>query len=424
MIILRDIAFLWAVCHALIIAACLFESRFSYRKTTALLLVALTPVVLVNIGLYLLIGPEQMARILLLTASLPCMLVFFCLSRQRNGRLFFTYFLSSTAVFSCILVTSMIDYYLVGNRNIFFFVSQIILYPAAEVILWKYVRKFYRDLLRTVQNGWGLFAGVSVLFFALMIMMGAWPTGFYHNPGQALHLLLMIVLMAMVYLTIFQVLYFQQKVFYTMEEDHMSAMRAQLLHNELETERQFVFNAKRYRHDLHHHGKVVYEYLQQNDVEAAKSYLQIYRDQLEDAALENYCAHPTANALLRITARQCKAKNISFTAEGDVPENLPLSDPEIGIVLGNLLENACEAAEKTKNGFVSIRAEERGNVLYVELRNSVDGRVKFDGDMPRSTKQTGGIGIQSVNAALERYDGMLSFRQEGKTFLTRLILPL
>jgi len=228
----------------------------------------------------------------------------------------------------------------------------------------------------------------------------------------------------MVYLTIFQVLYVQQRVFYTMEEDHMTAMRAQLLHNELETERQFVFNAKRYRHDLHHHGKVIYEYLQQNDVEAAKNYLDVFRDQLEEASLENYCAHPTVNALLRITARKCKTKGISFTAEGDVPEILPFSDPEIGIVLGNLLENACEAAEKTRGGFICIRAEERGNVLYVELRNSVSGRVKFDGDIPRSTKPTGGIGIQSVNAALARYDGMISFRQEGRTFLTRLILPL
>lgn len=154
MMLLRDIAFLWAVCHALIIAACLFESRFSYRKTTSILIATLVPVVLLNCGLYLLVGPEQMARIILVTASLPCMAVFYCLSRQRNGRVFFTYFLSSTSVFSCILMTAMFDYYLAGNRNIFFFVSQLILYPLGELVIWKYARKFYRDLLRTVENGW------------------------------------------------------------------------------------------------------------------------------------------------------------------------------------------------------------------------------------------------------------------------------
>lgn len=269
-----------------------------------------------------------------------------------------------------------------------------------------------------------MFAGVSVVFFVLMVMMGSWPMGFYHNPGQIPQILLLIFLMSMVYLTIFQVLYYQRKVFYSMEDDRMSILRTQLLRNELEAERQIVLATRQYRHDLHYHGKVIYEFLQQNDVEAAKNYLKVYRDQLAETTEERYCENPAVNALLRITQRQCQAKGIDFKAEGNVPDSLPFTDPEIGRVLGNLLENACEAAEKTRNGFVHIRAEERGNVLYVELRNSVVGQVKFDDDVPRSTKTTGGIGISSVNAVLAKYDGMISFRQEGKVFLTRLILPL
>lgn len=424
MMILRDIALLGAMIHVFVIVASLFESKYSYRKTPVLLAVGLLPVVLLNAVLYSLLGMEKMGQIVLLTGSLPCMLVFYLLSRQRDARIFFTFFLTNTVVFASVVLSHIIDYYLVGNQMYFFFICQMTIYPLLEWFIWERMRKFYRDLLRTVKHGWGLFAVVSLCFFVLLVMLSSWPVPFYKTTGHVPLLLLVIVTIVLVYLTIFQVLYIQQRNFYAMEDERRRAQREQLLRNELEAERLFVHSAKQYRHDMHHHGKVIYEYLEQNDVEAAKNYLQIYRNHLEEVTLQNYCEHPVVNALLRITERQCQEKNIKFVAEGNVPENLPVTEPEIGSVLGNLLENACEAAARTPRGFVHIHAEERGNVLYVELKNSVAGVVKFDGDIPRSTKTNGGIGIPSIQTVLDKYDGMVSYRQDGKTFLTRLILPL
>ena len=51
-----------------------------------------------------------------------------------------------------------------------------------------------------------------------------------------------------------------------------------------------------------------------------------------------------ANALLRLTAWRCREGDIPCQIQAVIPEELPLTGPELTAVLGNILENAWEAA--------------------------------------------------------------------------------
>ena len=204
MMILRDIALLWAMLHVFVIVASLFESRYSYRKTPLVLLAILFPIVALNAALFLLLGAEKMGQIVLLTGSFPSLLVFFMLSRYRDARICFTFFLTNTMAFTGVVLTHIIDYYLVGNQLIFFFACQMIIYPLLEWFIWERARKFYRDLLRTVQRGWGILAGISLCFFVLLVLMSVFPVPFYKKVGQVPVLLLVIITIVMVYFGIFR----------------------------------------------------------------------------------------------------------------------------------------------------------------------------------------------------------------------------
>ena len=424
MTILRDISMIWSLTHVLVLYTFLYESRFNKKKTIIYTVIAMVPWIMLNGGLYLYLGSEKMARVMLITATLPSLVFFFLMSRHRDGRFFFTFCFVDTVSYGVVVLTSIMDYYLFGNQFVFMFVSRMLLFPLMEFLTWHYLRDFYQSLQRAVKKGWGAFAIVSALFYVLLVMMSSYPVIFYNHPGQTGTLLLAVVLMVMMYLNVFQVLYLQQKSFYMMESERRLNQQAQTLHNELNAEQEYIFNAQRYRHDLHHHGKVVLAHLEQGEVEEAKEYLRKYREYLEEGGLRNYCHNLTANALLRITERRCIANGINFRFRGDIPKDLVLGEPGAGTVFGNLLENACEACEKCSNAYLHIKAETRQNVLYVEVKNSVDGKAAFEGDLPQSTKKGGGIGLRSINTVLARHDGMMTCRQEGNQFITRIILPL
>ena len=59
----------------------------------------------------------------------------------------------------------------------------------------------------------------------------------------------------------------------------------------------------------------------------------------------------------------------------ETDKHLPVSDTDICIILGNLLENAYEACMRQKRGerFIKIRLHHTGDVLIVMVENSYEG---------------------------------------------------
>ncbi len=210
------------------------------------------------------------------------------------------------------------------------------------------------------------------------------------------------------------------------EEKLRSDTREELLQRELVTQETFVNLAKQNRHDLRHHNALLVDYLDRGDVNGAKEYLLQHDAHITETTLKQYCKNPVANSVLRLYACRAEKGGFSFSIDADVPENLPLTAPEIGELFGNLVENACEACEKVGGGGVIALTVLRDNdSLLLELHNSVAVQTAFDKmGLPITTKVGGGTGTKSTAAIVKRYGGMLRFSQEEGIFITQMILPL
>lgn len=167
------------------------------------------------------------------------------------------------------------------------------------------------------------------------------------------------------------------------------------------------------------------EYLNDGDINKAIAYLNISDEHLANTALKQFCENVTANAILRIYDRRVQNQDISFTVQAEIPEALPLEEPEIGALLSNLLENAMEVCEKQSvSPHISLTAQLEENGLQLEVRNSVDGKVAFENSLPKSTKQGGGTGTKSIAAIVNKYRGMLRFKQEKVEFVVQILIPM
>jgi len=202
--------------------------------------------------------------------------------------------------------------------------------------------------------------------------------------------------------------------------------RANLLEAEILSYQESLETARQTRHDLRHHNALVLDFLENGDASGAMDYLRQNNEALAAAKPLQYSANPTANAVLRVYSRQAQANGIAFAAAADFPERLPLTAPELGALLSNLLENAAEACKKAEPArrSITVRAETDETALRLEVRNSVAGAVAFAGGMPVSARPGGGTGTKSIAHIVQSRSGMLRFKQEDGEFVAQIVLPL
>lgn len=131
--------------------------------------------------------------------------------------------------------------------------------------------------------------------------------------------------------------------------------------------------------------------------------------------------------LLILKTTEMQRKNISFHLEIPAPFHNPgISSGDLCRAVGILLDNAAEAAEKTKDREVTAIFHETEETIRIIIRNSFEGsiplaRIWEDG---YSTKGEGrGNGLTSFRRILDRYDNAVSYtRQENGLFIQELLI--
>ena len=190
--------------------------------------------------------------------------------------------------------------------------------------------------------------------------------------------------------------------------------RERLLESELEAERMFVERAKAIRHDQRHHDRTVLEYLEEGKIDEARRYLGAHDESVVSEGLASWCGNPLVDVQIRIAWRFCSARRIAFSADIRIPEDIGMDDIDFVSVMGNLLENAIQAACKTSNSSVSVSSRMTNGKLLLEIRNS------FRGDVPIKD----GTGLESVKHILSRNGGMLEQNEKDGFLVSRVIIPV
>ncbi|MEG0379456.1 MAG: ATP-binding protein, partial [Eubacterium sp.] len=96
------------------------------------------------------------------------------------------------------------------------------------------------------------------------------------------------------------------------------------------------------------------------------------------------------------------------------------------IILGNLLENALEACERTRESskFIQVNAQISGKrMILLTVKNSADKPIqKKQGSFLSSKREGVGTGIISVENLAEKYNGLVNFKYENGVFIASVFL--
>ena len=115
---------------------------------------------------------------------------------------------------------------------------------------------------------------------------------------------------------------------------------------------------------------------------------------------------------------ECNINGLNF--EFDIKNNnLSMIEPyDMVTILGNLLDNALEAAKNSAQKIVSFETDYRNNFSIIIVSNSCDTNPMSDGKtLPVTTKgnkQLHGFGLKSVRNTLKKYNGDISFDYDDR----------
>lgn len=180
-----------------------------------------------------------------------------------------------------------------------------------------------------------------------------------------------------------------------------------------------------YKHDFHHHLQTLKGQLEAGETERALAYIEQLDSQLIHMDTLLKTGNPSLDAILSAKTAQAKAAGIAITINANVPDSLLISDLELSIIIGNLLDNAIEACSLA-NGerFIRIYMAIKGKMLYFSMLNSAGKKQKKVGTR-FSTRKKGfhGLGLYRAEAILAEHGGWCKYNSEDGAFSSEFLVP-
>lgn len=186
---------------------------------------------------------------------------------------------------------------------------------------------------------------------------------------------------------------------------------------------------RRKRHDLKHQMTELLSLLQNRQYEK----LEICIRELADLkSLEGLKIAHTENsiidAFINYKYEVAKKNDIEFRVKLDIPTKLPFENGDLGIILGNALDNALEAnlRSRIENPYVDLKVKYDGSNLMIVVENSFDGKMIQNRRGERVTRKADkgnhGLGIGSIQNVLKKYHGYYDVKIRENVYCFTILL--
>ena len=268
-----------------------------------------------------------------------------------------------------------------------------------------------------MKTGWLSLIVVNVVFIIIIVLSAVFPVRLtsFKDPSVITFVFLSISIMV-VYPVIFRSINSMSEAAMKRELEAQN----KLLLTHIEAENAQIISDSQSRHDRRHHNLVMLEFAKNNDIDSVREYLtNLMKSECEVWGEVRYCENTTVNTVLTVYERRARENGIRVNISALVSSAIEILPQDLVIVIANLFENAIHAASKMKieNPRIDITIRESAQRLLVKVENPCKEKMPFD-------KTSYGIGINSVIAAINKYDGMYDFVAEDGLFSAKATLNL
>ena len=289
-----------------------------------------------------------------------------------------------------------------------------VLRPMGDFIREMEPAEMHREFATAILSTTGFIAALMVIY-----IFGPYPQ---YRYGTMLMELLLIIEQILIYWLVFR-----ESLRRKRDAERQRALEIQKLqYDKISREME---NTRRLRHDLRHHLNVLGALNAQGKREEITEYLKQYgavADRLDDMKSSG---DPVVDGVLGFYLTQAEGLSVPVECDVSLDKNTGVEGTDMTVLLGNCLENALEAqkAVPPEKRHLSVELHSEKAMILLRIRNScaeqddsgapADWKAFAEGEGGRR-----GVGLGSVSAIAEKYNGSALFERKGGVFTTRIML--
>ncbi len=412
-----------------------FRNRLRFSRPVTIFLIAVLTLLQVTSGFLAVLLPHETVGILSALNTAAYFIFYLISVKAHFGKILFTLLMLSN-ISNLIVVLSKcmegilaprlaIQSYRWSYSAVMFVVQLVILIP-----LYLYTRHFFTQAVEkdTHLSAWKYLWLIPATFYLL------WFYHLYANTQSALEIALQpkhAIFLLCINLGAF--LIYHIVVCLISEYDKNTVLKNQnhqltLQKLQYENLRDKILETRRAKHDIRHHIAVMAGYLQDKKYDELETYLAGYQNSFPDNSSVILCKNYTANLLLLYFSEQAKKHGISFSVLADIPEKINITENDLSVLLGNLIENAIDACQNLPEDQrrIIIRAKLEDHALVLTIDNPYAGEPKQNknGEYLSSKHAGTGLGIESARQIALHYNGTFLIEQKNGMFFVSVLLNL
>ena len=179
------------------------------------------------------------------------------------------------------------------------------------------------------------------------------------------------------------------------------------------------------QHDMKNHMLLINSYLENKNYAAAESYIKDIQNYISVPERYVDTGNQELDAILNYFLDKADKIHCKIETKIIVPDCTLVSEFDLNMLLGNLLDNALEALEKTEEKYLYIGISYHKGMMLINIKNSFDGILDKNGDAYYSRKKDmgkHGIGLRNIKEIVQKYNGEINIGAVEKMFNINIIL--
>lgn len=195
--------------------------------------------------------------------------------------------------------------------------------------------------------------------------------------------------------------------------------------NQAEIISQSTESIKAFRHDMKNHFIIVSEMYKNNKSDEMETYIGRIIDELDNGGFsrsDNF----VIDSIINFKFSQLQDTNAKINVDVKVPQQIKIFAYDLTVILGNLLDNAITAIEKTKNKKIDLQISCNMGNLIILIDNSFDGKLIIENGKFKTTKSfrsSHGIGLANIEKSLLNYGGEMRTEYTDDMFSVAVVIP-
>lgn len=191
--------------------------------------------------------------------------------------------------------------------------------------------------------------------------------------------------------------------------------------------------AERLWHDLKNHVLALRGLWEERAWDKLGDYLKRMEDSAQFGANEEATGNRAVDALLFQKRKMAEDRQIVWECDVQIPKRCRISEFDLCVLFGNILDNAVEACMRLQQGereagrrpFINVQARTVKKCFLLEVKNSMRDAEKQESRFAEKENLQGhGIGLLNVGDVVRGYDGVMNTEMQNGVFAISVLLPI